>query len=267
MEEDRGGDKMKVAAKVFTKDEELGFVPFEITKETRIKDLEKMITKDIAGDDFRRIALVEDFMRMVFSTNIVVPVKICPDANVQSVFGFYDHIYMILLFERISLTFDLSQNYNPSKSANLKVIKEKFLNSGHYLGTYATPGISIDDLSEFVNRKRHLPVDIEKQPEKICIRARLKRKLEEFTFSKEVSILDVAYEIFERLGLDKEVYFYLFKGDIEKCVLSMDFPPYAMVQGFSFATLGEVVALFKDDFSINYDGEEIIDLESTMRNY
>ena len=261
MEENRGGDKVTVIAKVFTKDEELGFVPFEITKKTRIKDLEKVITKDIAGDEFRKIALVEDFMRMVFSTNIVVPVKICSDANVQSVFGFYDHVYMVLLFERQPLTFDLSQGYGPSESADLEVIKERILNSGHYLGTYATPGISIDDLSEFVDRRKHLPVDVESLPEEIEIKARLKRKSEEFAFNKETPILDVAYEIFEGFGFDKEVYFYLFKGDIEKCVLSMEFPPYAMIQGFSYATLGEAVALFKNDFSINYDGEEIIDLE------
>ncbi len=261
METDRGGEKVTITAKVFTKDEELGFVPFEISKKTRIKDLEKVITKDIAGDEFRKIALVEDFMRMVFSTNIVVPVKVCPDANVQSVFGFYDHLYMILLFERQPITFDLSQGYQSSETADLELIKERILNSGHYLGTYATPGISIDDLSEFVDRRKHLPVDVESLPEKINIKTMLKRESGEFAFSKETPILDVVYEIFEGFGLDKEVYFYIFKGDIEKCVLSMEFPPYAMVQGFSYATLGEVVALFKDDFSINYDGEEIIDLE------
>ena len=252
---------MTITAKVFTKDKEHGFVPFEITKKTRIKDLEKVITKDIAGDEFRKIALVEDFMRMVFSTNIVIPVKICPDANIQSVFGFYDHVYMILLFERQALTFDLSQSYSLSESANLEAIKEIILNSGHYLGTYATPGISIDDLSEFVDRRKHLSAGSENLPEEIKIKARLKKKLEEFSFSKETPILDVAYEIFERFGLEREVYFYLFKGDIEKCILSMEFPPYAMVQGFSYVTLEETVALFKNDFSINYDGEEIIDLE------
>ncbi|MCD6449609.1 MAG: hypothetical protein J7L34_03785, partial [Thermotogaceae bacterium] len=101
----------------------------------------------------------------------------------------------------------------------------------------------------------------ENLPEEIKIKAILRRKSEEFSFNRENSFLNVAYRIFERFGLEKEVYFYLFKGDVEKCVLSMEFPPYAMIQGFSYITLGEVVALFKDDFSINYDGEEIINLE------
>ncbi len=252
---------MTAVAIAWSEGKEIGKFAVQIGKKMRLKELERDISKRFGGEEFRKITLIEDFMRMVFSSEITVPVKICKEANLLSLLNLHECIRVYFLFERREVHFDISNGQLEEESGE-KEIKEALLNSGHYLGTYAMPCyLSIEDQNDFVNRRKRLPVKTDGLGDEIRIKAYFKRKKLQTSFKKETNFLDVATAVFDGLNLNPDSYFRVFKGDRDACLLSVEFPPHSMVQGFSFINIGEMAALMGDDFSIDHEMERVVNLE------
>ena len=128
---------MKLFIEGFSDDKSFGTIEYEAGKRDRIRDLEKFITKDVAGDEFRRIVLVEDFMRAVFSNPITVPLKICEGANLLASVEEHGRIRLNFLFERSPLVFRIGFDGKEEK-ADVEEIKNRMYSSGHYVGMYPT---------------------------------------------------------------------------------------------------------------------------------
>ena len=248
---------MKLKVRVFTKDRDFGTFEYEAGKKDRVKDLERHISREIVGEDFRRITLVEDFMRAVFSSSLTIPLRICDEANLLAAVQEHGKVRLNYLFERSPVVFEVSTD-GEERDFEMEELRQRMYSSGHYVGMYATPDVDMDDLTEFVNRRRRLPVDTSSVPEKVRLSARMGRKKVEAEFDRESPFYDVAVEIFRGLGLEEYAYFSVYKGEKSSCLLLMEYPPHSVVNGFSYTRLSEVVAAFKGEFTIDYDGEKDI---------
>ena len=255
---------MKALASTYYGQEFLGDYSFEVGKKTKLKEVERSVSRGFGGEEFRKITLIEDFMRMVFSSDLTVPVKICPEAGVLPSVNLHGCVRMYFLFERGEVHFDLRLGSLEEEGEKEKIkekIKERFLNSGHYLGTFFMPcSLTIEKQTDFVNRQSGL-IDASDIPDRIGIKAVMKRRKYSAEYDKKENFLNVFSDVVEGLEFDSDVYFRVFKGDRDKCLLSIEFPPHSVVKGFSSVSLGEVVKLFGKDFSIDYDMDRIVNVE------
>ena len=248
---------MKLFVEVFSKEEEFGVFPYEANQRKKIRDLERFITKDIAGDEFRRITLIEDFMRSIFSNPLTIPLKICDDTKILAAVQEHGKIRLNFLFEREPLVFRISFEDPKKEKADFEEIKKRMYSSGHYVGMYTTPDLDIDDLTEFVNKRKRL-LDISDIPESAELSFRMKRKEFKKTYPKDTPFLDVALDAFKEFGLEEDVFFRVYKGKKDECLLMMEYPPYAVFDGFSYTLLGEIMKAFKGELVIDYDDEKEI---------
>ncbi len=242
---------------VFSSDKNFGEFSYEANQKTKIRDIERFITKDLAGDEFRKITLIEDFMRTIFSNPLTIPLKICDEAKILPTLKEHGKIRMNFLFERSPLVFRISLEDPENGEADFEEIKNRMYSSGHYVGMYATPDIEMDDLTEFVNKRKRL-LDISDIPENVELSLRMKRNEIKKSYPKDTPFLDVALDTFREFGLEEDVFFRVYKGKKDECLLMMEYPPYSVFDGFSYVLLGEVVKAFKGEFIIDYDDEKEI---------
>ena len=248
---------MKLFVEVFSEDKDFGMFSHEVNQKKKIRDLERFITKGIAGDEFRKIALIEDFMRSIFSNPLTIPLKICDEAKILAAIQEHEKLRMNFLFERSPLVFRVSLEDPKKEEANFEEIKKRMYSSGHYVGMYTTPDIDINNLTEFVNKRKRL-LDISDIPENIELSFRMKRKEFKKSYPKDIPFLDVALDAFREFGLEEDVFFRVYKGKKDECLLMMEYPSYAVFDGFSYTLLGEVLKAFKNEFIIDYDDEKEI---------
>ncbi len=248
---------MKVFVEVFSEDRNFGMFQYDASQRKKIRDLERFITKDIAGDEFRRITLVEDFMRSIFSNPLTIPLKICDEAKILPALQENGKIRLNFLFERSPLVFRVSFENPEKEEADFEEIRRRMYSSGHYVGMYATPDIDISELTEFVNKRKRL-IDTSDVPENLFLVFRMKKKNSSKSYSRDSHFLDVVLDIFKSLGLEEDAFFKVFKGKKDECLLVMEYPPYAVFDGFSYTLLGEVVKAFKGEFILDYNDEKEI---------
>ncbi len=249
---------MKIYITAFFSEEKESFGCFEYDapRKTKLEDIEKYISKFVGGETFRRITLVEDFMRAVFSSEYTIPLRICPEANMIQLLKYYDCIRLNYLFERGTVTFQIDK-IGCSTELDKDKIKDIFYSLGHYLGVNALPcEIPYQSVNDFLNKKNSL-IDVADVPESLKIKVTHKMKSFKSTFEKTTNFADFVNGIFEKLGMKNENLYRIVKGSIKNCLLILEFPGYSIQKGFSTMILGEVCKIFKNEFIIHVDDEKI----------
>ncbi len=126
---------MLVNASVSIDGEILGGLRLDLKRKTEIGDLVKRVSRDVVGEGFRRIMLIEDFTRSVFSSDTGSILRVSERAQVDGVLEWFGRFYMTFLFQRRKIVF----TFGEEAEGDLGNLEEIFLGSGGYMGYEITP--------------------------------------------------------------------------------------------------------------------------------
>ena len=141
---------MRIRARVLKSGEDLGFIEIDL-EGIRIGDLLKTVSRDIGGEDFRRIMLYEDFTRSVFLSGPEIPLRIPEESLIEDVLDWFGKFYMTFLFNRARLVFIFGEDSHEKAEG----LEEVFMGSGNYNGVFITPA-PYDEVIEFSMRRKRL---------------------------------------------------------------------------------------------------------------
>ena len=139
---------MNLSACVIKDDEVVGRL--EIPQLERVKDLVKYLSKDVAGEEFRKIMLLEDFTRSVFSSGETVVLSVNEMAFLDDVLDWFGSLNVVFRFSRGSIAFSLN-----SKECGGEFDPDLFMRLGNYTGYHVIP-FRFDEVVEFSRGEKRL---------------------------------------------------------------------------------------------------------------